>query len=143
MNSKKAQSKDFSEIKDWFFFNRAAITTLITSVVFLLIYFAFTRGSRKVNLSDYTEQVELISIKYEKVNSLPALYSTEEKLDRIVFDLKYIYNNKVIESTTNVYWEYCTPKIVNILDYNQLEKLTVRCKKERPDQAMIFVKDEF
>ena len=107
-------------------------------MIFLFLYFSFTRSYRSINFEDYTEVVDVISIKQEKIYSLPDFYSTKQKLDRIIFEVSYRYKGEQYNSKSIIYWEFLPPSLERIIDKKDWAKLEVRCKQKYPDEVMIF-----
>lgn len=74
-------------IKNWIHFNSDTIGMVFTMVIFMGIYFYFHSNSRQIDIKRYSGQVQLEELSFKKVYSSPKLYSTEIKLDKIVFNL--------------------------------------------------------
>jgi len=131
------------EIKFWIDINSGRI--MVFSVLLLILFYGyFSHNNRKVNFQEYTTEVELINFNYEKSYSLPNFYSTEPKLDRIIFNLTYFHKRIKYESKAVVYSQYISPQFEKIIENKEFDNLIVRCKKETPKEVMIFIKtDEY
>ena len=125
-------------MRTWISFNSSVIACLISLVIFVPLYYHFSKSYRKVDLQTYTEKVELISIEHKTIQSLPEIYPTKSRIDKILFNVEYVYEGVRYNSIINVYWEYITPDLENVIFSNELEKLIIKCKKESPGEAMVF-----
>lgn len=130
------------EIKDWFYFNKDLLIAISTALIFGFGYWILTKSNRQIDFKSYNNEVQLIHLNYEKSYSLPEIYSTKQKLDKIIFDLEYLHNNINFKSKAVVYWEYLTPKFEKIIEDKEFDKLIVKCKNNFPEEAMVFIKKE-
>lgn len=137
--AKKGLSK-FDEIRFWIETNTGRIMVLIV-VIFIFLYGYISHSNREIDFQEYTTDVELINFDYEKSYALPELYSTEQKLDKIIFDLIYFHNGQKYESKAIVYNEYLTPKFKRIIENKEFDNLVVKCKNKAPDEVMVFLKN--
>ena len=136
----KRKLNKIDEIKDWFYFNNDLLIAIFTALIFGFGYWFFTQNNRQIDLKSYDIEVQLIQLEYEKIYSLPDFYSTKQKLDKVIFDLQYLHNNIKYNSKTVIYWEYFSPNLERIIENNEFEKLTIKCKNDSPEKAMVFIK---
>ena len=135
----KKKSNKISELKEWIAFNKTIIGCVLSVLILFVLYYTITTSYRSIELNDYTESVNILNIEYDRINFLPGIYSTEQKLDKIVFEIDYEYDGEKYESISNMYWEYVNPSLERILDSNELDKLQVKCKKGQPEDVMVFI----
>lgn len=127
------------EIRFWIETNSDRIMIFII-MIFIFLYGYISQSYRQTDFYEYTSKVELVNFDYEKSYALPDFYSTNQKLDKIIFDLTYFHNGVKYESKSVVYNKYLTPQFERIIENKEMDRLVVKCKKEAPDEVMIFVK---
>lgn len=131
-------TKLIERIKTWIFFNNDLISVIVILSILVIVYYQINSKREVLDSIDYTEIVKLKGLEFEKFYTTN-FYSTERKLDKIVFDIDYEYQNKVYQNKTILYWEYITPKFEAILKNRNFERLIVKCNKTNPNQTMVYL----
>lgn len=132
--------KTIDNIRIWASFNGGLVSIIILLSILIIAYYQINSKRQIFSSQEYTEEVVLNNIRFDKVYS-SNIYNTKRKLDKIIFDVDYRYLSKNYKATTIVYWEYITPKLEYVLEKRTLEKLFVKCNKNNPEQIMVFVKE--
>jgi len=126
-------------IKKWINYNDLT-QCLFVVLVFISCYLYFTKSFQTIDTQAYNTECELIDYTFKKTYALPDIYPTKRKLDHIIIKLEYLHNNISYKSTAVIFWVNITPLFEKTIENKELEKLVVRCKKESPNEAMIFLK---
>ncbi|MFK7983281.1 MAG: hypothetical protein AB8G86_25090 [Saprospiraceae bacterium] len=107
--------------------------------LFILFLFSFlncSENSHENPPQSFTKEVEVRNIKATKKYA-KKMYGAE--VDRIVFEVEYIYKKRVYKSSVTMRWVYLSPKLINIVDKKAFEKLIVKCDEASPKKIMVFV----
>jgi len=107
-------------------------------IILLLIFIKCSGTTKGIDFKAYTNPVEVMAINANKKYA-KQMYGV--KLDRIVFEIAYTYNQREYESNVTMHWQYLSPKLIEIVDKKAFEKLIVKCKNNTAKEVMIFVKD--
>ena len=90
----------------------------------MFFFYGFHTNRNNYSAKTYTEIVKPTNIKFEKIYS-SNFYNVNIKIDRIIFEAEYEYENRKYQSKAILYWEFISPKLESILDNNEIEKLVV------------------
>ena len=136
------KNKNLSSLKDTFQLNPNLIGIFISLFIFVCIYWYAKDNSRKINYSEYTEEVELVTLDFEKTFINEGFYTTKVKLDKILFELNYKFEDQLYHSNSVLYWEQITPKLLMALDKNELHKIKLMCKSNNPKDVAVMLNNK-
>jgi len=110
----------------------------ISILIILLLSFFKCSEKNKVNAPQiFTKEV---SVHYIKATKKYARKMYGAKLDRIVFEVAYTYNQRAYKSNVTMGWMYLSPKLISIVEKKAFEQLIVKCKETSPKEIMIFTR---
>jgi len=130
--------KIISKIKTWLSFNKEVVGIIVVLSIVMLIYYQINSKRQEFETKVYTEQVKLKKLEFDKIYSSD-IYNVKRKLDKIIFEIDYEYQDKDYQNSTILYWEFVTPELEKILEKRDFEKLIVRCNKDNPEQIMVYI----
>lgn len=130
--------KIISKIKTWLSFNKEVVGIIVVLSIVMLIYYQINSKRQEFETKVYTEQVKLKKLEFDKIYSSD-IYNVKRKLDKIIFEIDYEYQDKDYQNSTILYWEFVTPELEKILKKRDFEKLIVKCNKDNPEQIMVYI----
>lgn len=83
MSKKDKSFKD--KLDSWWFYHQYKVRAYLGVVLVVIISGIGIKSrilDRNINLDEFTEEVEVLEIRFEKINHLPDFYSTKVELDK-------------------------------------------------------------
>lgn len=139
------QLNKIEQFKLWFHLNKDAVFSFIFLLVlgtFYIYYHSIKDKQEEINFSNYTQITKTISIDYQIKYKLPETHSATVKIDKVLLDLNYLYNNKKYHCNTNIAAKHMQSVLI-LLKRRKLNRLEIKCNENNPKKAMVFLKNTY
>lgn len=127
------------KLRTWYYLNDHIIIPFVIVIILGLTLFKVNQ-TRSIDLTTYSENVELVNIDYKKLMTAPRMFSHDIKVDKYVFNLEYRYKNQSYQSKSVLFGEYLSPPLLLELEKHTTQNLIVKCSRANPEKAMVFLK---